>query len=141
MKGGEVFDDWAKEISQFARAKTDDPDLGSDFERLGKALNGLIKIRRKYGEAAKGKNINLIPLTSLTFLHCMAEITISKCFLEQAIIAREKLSEGKDTAFYQGKILTAKHYLRNFLPLVFGRFEVINLEDFSPIEIPEEAIV
>ena len=59
------------------------------------------------------------------------------------IVEREKLAgveEGsRDWNFYTGKIASAKFFCRNMLTNVFSRWESLQLEDSSAIDIPDEA--
>lgn len=79
----------------------------------------------------------------LPFLECFAETVLAQFILEQGIIARDKLkevdTESADGIFYRGKIETAKFFCRNILPNVFARHTVVQQEDTSALDIPEEA--
>ena len=88
--------------------------------------------------------LSLIPLISTRFLECFAETAMAHFMLEQGLIARKKLAgvdaNSADGIFYRGKIETVRFFCRNILPNVFARHTVMQLEDTSAIDIPEEAL-
>ena len=63
--------------------------------------------------------------------------------LEQALIAQQKIDElGKDHydyAFYNGKVNSAKYFVRNIVPNVFRTLEVVKEGDTSVLDIEEAA--
>ena len=52
---------------------------------------------------------------------------------------RAFLREHKDGAFYQGKVLSARYYIKNVLPEAFAISKAIKNEDLSALEILEES--
>jgi alkylation response protein AidB-like acyl-CoA dehydrogenase len=94
------------------------------------------------------------------FLMMMGKIVCSWLLLCEAAIAQEKLSdlctakgvklsdpsdlsrfikENKDAAFYDGKIKTAKYFIKNVLPEIDGTVKAIKSEDISIMEIADES--
>lgn len=143
MDGGNVFESWVKEIKEFLRVNMSREDIGNECRLLQEALAVVEDMRNKYALYFQDKDkIDLVPLTSTRFLDCCAEVAISHLLLEQALIAAEKnkkLEPGQsDYDFYSGKIETARYYVRNFLPNVFGRKRMFDLEDKTPANLREE---
>jgi hypothetical protein len=68
---------------------------------------------------------------------------MAQLMLQQGIVAREKLgqvdADSADGIFYRGKIETVKFFCRNILPRVFARHTILEQEDTSALDIPEEA--
>ena len=91
--------------------------------------------------SAQGKT-DLVPLAANRFLTMMAETTIGWLLLEQAVIAIEKSASagGSDKAFYDGKRYAAQYFAQNILPNVTNLAGVINGEDVSALDVPEEAL-
>jgi len=143
MKGGSVFRDWVQEIMTFAGDLREDKDFGPDSELLFKAARATGEFAMKYMQYFKEGRLSLIPLSSTRFLECSAEIAMAHLMLEQGLIARDKLAGvepgSADGIFYRGKIETAKYFCRNILPNVFSRHTVLQQEDTSALDIPEEA--
>ena len=87
--------------------------------------------------------MQLIPLSAANFLASFAETLMGKIILEQGIIARDKLKDtapdSSDGIFYRGKLASAKFFCRNTLPNVFTRHMILEQEDTSALDIPEEA--
>ncbi len=69
---------------------------------------------------------------------------VAHFMLEQGLIAREKLAdvdaESADGIFYRGKMETVRFFCRNILPNVFARHAMLQQEDTSAMDIPEEAL-
>lgn len=138
------FQNWMDEVQEFCvRGKTR-PESYNDLTLLEEALTLLVDASRRYRHYISGGSSDLIPLTSARFLDCSAEIAIAHLLMEQAFIAEDKLrgiqSGHPDAVFYEGKIQTARYYVRNFLPQVFGRMRTLQLEDLSAVHIPEECL-
>ena len=110
---------------------------------LFKAARATGEFATKYMQYFKEGRLSLIPLSSTRFLECSAEIATAHLMLEQGLIARDKLAGvepgSADGVFYRGKIETAKYFCRNILPNVFSRHAVLQQEDTSALDIPEEA--
>ena len=143
MEGGSVFRDWVQEIITFTGDLREDKDFSSDSKLLFKAARATGEFAMKYMQYFKEGRLSLIPLSSTRFLECSAEIAMAHLMLEQGLIARDKLAGvepgSADGIFYRGKIETAKYFCRNILPNVFSRHAVLQQEDTSALDIPEEA--
>jgi len=144
MDAGRAFENWIDEIEEFARTNRCNQRFAGDLELLLEALGVIVAISHKYRLYSKDGNVDLIPLTSTRFLDSCAELAISHLMLEQALLAEQKQAglntEHPDSYFYRGKIETAHYYVRNFLPNVFGRARMFQLEDLSAVEIEERCL-
>jgi len=49
-------------------------------------------------------------------------------------------AESADGIFYRGKMETVRFFCRNILPNVFARHAMLQQEDTSAMDIPEEAL-
>jgi alkylation response protein AidB-like acyl-CoA dehydrogenase len=113
-----------------------------DVRRMLMNLKAGSEAMRAMNYFQEGK-LPLIPLSSTLFLECFAETVLAQFILEQGLIARDKLKEvdagSADGVFYRGKMETTKFFCRNILPNVFARHTVLQQEDTSALDIPEEA--
>jgi len=138
-----VFQDWVQDIMTFTEDHKDDEDFGKDFKLLFKAAQATADFAMRYMQYFEEKRLQLIPLSSTLFLDCFAETVLANLMLEQGLIARDKLAGveagSSDGIFYKGKVETAKYFCRNILPNVFARHTVVQQEDISAVDIPEEA--
>jgi hypothetical protein len=95
--------------------------------------------------AASGKAGKfMIPVANATpFLMLMGQAVMAWMLLWQAGVAKEKLGApeggGADKAFYEGKIASARYFIKHVLPEVDAAARGIKSEDLSMMEIPEEA--
>jgi len=63
--------------------------------------------------------------------------------LDQALLAARMLKEkgDVDADFYKGKIATARFYVMNHVPDIFGYLKTMKCGDRSAIDIPEESFM
>jgi alkylation response protein AidB-like acyl-CoA dehydrogenase len=144
LKGGPAFHEWVDEVRAFVRLGKADARIAEDVGLIEEALDCVTTGSAAYAEAENAGNTDFIALTATRFLDCCAEIAISHLLMEQALIAMERLTglnpEHPDALFYGGKIDTARYYVRNFLPNVFGRNRMFALRDLSAVHIPEACL-
>jgi hypothetical protein len=117
-------------------------DIGMFFASCGKAGEFLVPVGNAY-----------------PFLMMMGKIVCAWLLLWQAGVAQEKLEalctakgvnaadpfalapflkENKDAAFYDGKVKSAKYFIKNVLPEIDGTVKAIKSKDLSIMEIAEE---
>lgn len=140
---GQVFAEWFKEVAASIESNKDLEGFGREYEILSKA----VKVYREIQGFVAGKfkeNIKVIPLFSTRVLHATAMLWGGSLLLEQAAIAARRMQElgeeHHDYPFYQGKVLSAKFYIRNVVPEIFNIAEVIKDCDTSAVDILEEAL-
>jgi hypothetical protein len=120
----------------------DHPVLGAAVQKLGKATEAVGGISMKFVMwNGQGKH-EQVPLAANRFLSMMAETCIGWLLLEQALIALEKLptASNAEKPFYEGKRYAAQYFAFNLLPNVLNHAAVINGEDASALEIPQDAL-
>lgn len=107
-----------------------------ESDDLAQSLDILIKTHALMGTWVRERKLEMIFAISTRFLEMMAEVTLSWLLLDAAIIASEALEDLKDPAdeyFYKGKIASAKFYIRNVLPGVRCKADIIACEDDSAL--------
>lgn len=119
-----------KSISNVTKLKDEISFVKSGFENLQKVLN-IFRSWLKKGE------ISSISCYSALFLKQLAECTIALLHLEAADISLSSLDQNalpdQETAFYHGKIVSAKYYIFNILPIhnIYATITENNDIDFS----------
>lgn len=143
MEGGKVFQDWIQGIMGFTSQHKEDPDFAPDCKLLFKAAQATGDFTLRFMQYFQGEKVRLIGLAATRFLDCFSEVLMAHLMLEQGILARDRLKTveagSADGIFYRGKIETVKFFCRNILPNVFARHTSLQQEDFSALDIPEEA--
>ncbi|HOQ10278.1 MAG TPA: acyl-CoA dehydrogenase [Syntrophomonadaceae bacterium] len=144
MKKGQVFADWLKHIDDFVQANSSNPDLAREFALMKKArqqydeILGVINTWRSEG------NESLLKLFATRILHATGKLYAAKLLLEMALIAQQKLAamekDHYDYAFYQGKVASARFFVRNILPEVGALVDIMKEQDCSAIEVDEAAL-
>jgi hypothetical protein len=94
--------------------------------------------------AASGKAGKfLIPVSNAyPFLMLMGQVVTAWLLLWEAGVAKEKLGApdggGADKAFYEGKLATARYFIKHVLPEVDAAAKAIKSGDLSMMEIADE---
>lgn len=153
MKGGMVLMTYMMELNKLLAKFKDDEDLGGSVKVLTEARDKVAGITAKLPKL--GKQDPYYPILYATpFMELFGEVVMAAVLLEQAGIAKEKLTailaeKGADTdekkkeviadsseaTFYSNKILTAKFFCTNILPGVFAKEYAFNSGDKSPLEV------
>ncbi|WP_449241048.1 acyl-CoA dehydrogenase [Desulfoscipio gibsoniae] len=143
LDGGKVFAEWFKELAASVEGNKDVEGFGREHEILARAMGAYREIQG-FIAATFAKNIKVVPLYSTRILHATAMLYCGSLLLDQAAVAMQKIKElgegHHELPFYQGKVQSAKFYIRNIVPEIFGIAEVIKDCDTSAIDIPEEAL-
>jgi len=143
LGGGESFRNFLGDVGKFVAANKDHAKLGADVQALGKASEALGGAAMQLLGWSQGGKFALVPLAANRFLEMMAETAVAWLLLDSARVATEaaaKLPEGHaDQAFYAGKVHAARFYARAYLPGVTSKLKMLQTEDLSPMDIPDEA--
>ena len=143
MKNGEPFKKWVAEIADFiANKKT--PEFAAEFSMLEDAFaafNSIVTLNANWQQSNK----QLKQLFATRTLHAASRIYCGKLMLDQGLLAAGKLAElgtdHFDANFYKGKIASARFYVMNVVPEIFGYEKAMKATDASAIDISEEAFM
>jgi alkylation response protein AidB-like acyl-CoA dehydrogenase len=142
IQGGALVRQLGKDIHEFAKKHADHPVLATEMKRLDEALDALNKTVMGYMNFFQSGRLRQIPLTATRFLEMLSEVTIGFLLLEGAIIAHDKMQgldeKDRDFAFYAAKVHTARFFIRNILPGVKMKAEIIADCDTSALDILPE---
>ncbi|MFZ5643399.1 MAG: acyl-CoA dehydrogenase [Bacillota bacterium] len=140
---GKIFIGWFKEIVESIESNKDLDGFTREYEIMSKAVGAYREIQA-FIASSLAKNLKTIPLYTTRILHATSMLWGGSLLLEQAAIASNKMQELEadhfDYPFYQGKVQTAKYYIRNIVPDIFKIAEVIKDCDTSAIDILEEGL-
>jgi hypothetical protein len=84
----------------------------------------------------------MIPVANATpFLMLMGQVVMAWMLLWQAGVAKEKLAApaAADRAFYEGKVASARYFIKHVLPEADAAAKAIKSGDLSMMEIADEA--
>ncbi len=143
MSGGNPFMMWLDEIGQFIALNKNIVELGREIDFLSQAFKTYQEILGLLQGYFKDGHISMMPLFATRILHATAMLYCAYLLLDQSIIAQTRLSEigtdHHDTAFYQGKIASAKFYVMNVLPEIWAIKIAFESHDTSALDIPAAA--
>ncbi len=143
MKGGAPFQKWLGEIKDFIDNKKA-AGFETEFKIMADVYNEYQEILAIInGFKADGK-VQLVPTFATRVLHATAMLYCGMLIMDQALIAARKLAElgdsHYDANFYKGKVASARFYVKNVVPQVYGIKKMLELADTTALEIPEEAL-
>ena len=139
---GETLAGLAAEITEFVKGGEDQDELAVEREMLGSMLDdvqghlgGMVEhlLASLGGEE---EAVYKVGLQANPLLESIAEVVISWRLLVHAEVA---LAADTDDPFYQGKVASARWFLRHHGPLVAARRSRASAEDGSIMDIPVEA--
>lgn len=143
---GQTLTKVAAEIAEFVKAGDTEDELALERELLGKGLDaaqGLlgVLVGHAMGSMAQPDLIYQAGLHLDALLVSLSEVVVAWQLLRHAEIALAQLktAEGDDVAFYQGKIASARFYVRNVLANIAARRAAAEQEDGALMTLADEA--
>lgn len=141
MKKGQVFADWLQEIISFVDTNSSHSQFVREFALMKRALQEFDELQSILNKwRAEGKEDQL-KLFATRVLHATGKLYAAKLLLEMALLAQKKLDEidkdHYDYSFYQGKIASARFFVRNIIPEIGAVVLVMKEEDRTALEIDE----
>ena len=154
MRKGRLFQTFVGILSDFVEKNRAHPELGKHLKLLGEAKEQLVATTMTLG--TKGMTGDVVyPFQYATpYLFMFGHVACSYFILDQALLAYEKLQticankgiqddagkrklvqEHNDAKFYYNKIQTAKFFVANILPDVYGIAKSVESDDKSPMDI------
>lgn len=116
------------------------PELASDVQI---AINTLAEVAMLFAASGKAGKFLIPVANAYPFLMLMGQVVMAWLLLWQAGVAQEKLAApdggGADKAFYEGKVASARYFIKHVLPEVDAAAKAIKSGDLSMMEIPDEA--
>ena len=115
------------------------PDLAPDVQA---AVNTLAETAMLFAASGKAGKFLIPVANAYPFLMLMGQVVTAWLLLWEAGVAKEKLAlpvSGPDKAFYEGKVATARYFIKHVLPEADAAAKAIKSEDLSMMEIADEA--
>jgi len=137
----------ASQITETVKGDAGNGVLAAERELLGKALEDVQGIIAALGGWAMASQENpdeiyRVGLNTTRLLMASGDLVIGWLLLRQAEVALAALeagATGKDKDFYEGKVVTAKWFAQNRLPLLAAERAVAEATDDAIMSLPEEA--
>jgi hypothetical protein len=141
MNDGAPFKKWVEEIDAFVASRKTDA-LKAEFDMMAEAMTAFKEIVALNAAWTKGDK-QMKQLYATRTLHAAARVYCGMLLLDQALLAAAKLKEqgGADADFYTGKMATARFYVMNHVPDIFGYLKSMKYGDRSAIDIPEASFM
>lgn len=141
---GQVFAAWFKEIIEFIERNQGTAGLEREFVLMRDAGGCYLELQKTMGGYVQAGRIVMAGLYATRILHATGKLICGKLLLDQALLAQKKLErvspDHPDYAFYQGKVASARFYVRNIVPEIEMVLKVVKDGDTSAVDVPEEAL-
>jgi hypothetical protein len=154
MRKGRLFQNFVGLLAEFVEKNRAHPALEKHFKLLGEAMDQLVATTMTLGTKGMAGDM-AYPLQYATpYLFMFGHVACSYFILDQALLAYEKLGalyaekgieddtgkrdlvqEHGEARFYYNKIETAKFFVANILPDVYGIGRSVESGDRSPMDI------
>lgn len=142
LEGGQLFKSWLDDEGKFIEENKNTAGLEREFDLLQKAYAAYLDIYMGVIGYFQS-NIRMVPTFSTRILHATSMLHCGNLLASQAILSLKKLADiGKDHheyPFYEGKVQSAKYYIRNIVPYISTIRDIFKAGDTSVLDIPEES--
>ncbi|MDI6727198.1 MAG: acyl-CoA dehydrogenase, partial [Smithellaceae bacterium] len=160
MKKGMYFMNLLGEMGATIARYKDEPGFADLAEEVQGAVNTLAEVSMFFAKSAKEGKFMIPVANAYPFLMMMGKVLLAWLLLWEAGAAREKLAKlcgeagvdiddvnelaqlikkGDDAAFYDGKIKSARYYMKHVLPEVEAAAKSIKGADLSMLDIADES--
>lgn len=143
MGKGKPFMNWLNEIEQFIESEQENKLFAKETTMLSRAFAAFQSILQSLQTYMKNGQIPMMPLYATRILYSTAILYCGYLILSQGILAASRLEsleeDHPNSAFYKGKIASARFYVMNVLPEIFAIQTVLEEGDSSAIDIPENS--
>lgn len=143
MAKGKVFGAWLKEIVDFISNHQNASGFEREFAIMAEALKNYQEILAALGAYMGERKISMMPLFSTRILHASGKLLGGKLILDQALLAQSKIdelgSQHFDYAYYNGKVASARFFIRNIVPEIETTLKIFKDGDTSALDVVEEA--
>ena len=113
--------------------------LGDQTAKVQKALDAVVEVTMHLGAIGLSGDHRTYISHATPYLRAFSQLVIAWQFLWQSVLARRALDSGAgETAFYEGKIATAKYYIDAILPSTHTICELIKSGEDSALNFKDE---
>jgi alkylation response protein AidB-like acyl-CoA dehydrogenase len=143
---GQALGALAAQIQEFAKGDAGNGALAAERELLSTALEdvqGIVNhmVNDLMGSMEEPRNVYKVGLNTTRALMALGDLVVGWLLLRQAAVAGEKLpsASGRDKAFYEGKIASARWFAANVLPELSSKRSIAEAIELSLMDLDEAA--
>lgn len=115
-----------EEMSNDVAASSAYEDIKGLGERVAEMQEKVGALTMHLGQIGMGGDVELYMANATLYLRIFSELVIAWQLLRQATVAQRALADGSDeTAFYKGKIESARFYIQNVFPHTNANIELL----------------
>ena len=142
VNDSEMLNSLIKEIQKTIEEARAFDELSEMAEKLARVTDALFSACFQVTKKIKEKKIDSALFSAHPLLEATGDVIMAWMLIWRASVAIKNLkkikkdksieeiaNESKDASFYYGKIVTAKFFVNNMLPSVFGKFTAVMLND------------
>lgn len=144
LNKGQVFQGFLDYLDTVIKDKANRPEFATEAAIMSNAMQSYNHIRTMLDSYGKEGKPHMLSLYATRILHATAQLFGGTLLLDQAALASDKIAElGQehwDFAFYQGKVDSARYFIKNTVPQIFMLEFLIETGDDSAVTIPEASL-
>jgi hypothetical protein len=143
---GSALGKLAAEIQEFAKGDAGNGSLAKERELLEQALEdvqGIVNhmVNDLMSSVEETRNVYKVGLNTTRALMALGDLVVGWLLLRQAAVASQKVESatGRDKAFYEGKIASAKWFAASVFPELSSKRAIAEATDLSLMDLDEAA--
>lgn len=144
MKNGQLFRDWLQDIKEFIINNKDIPGFKKESALLQKAVENCEEILAVLNVYRNEGREDIVKLLATRTLHAYGKLYSGKLLLEMALIAQHRIDalgqDHHDYVYYQGKVASARFFIRNVLPEITAVLEIVTEADTTAIDVDDSIL-
>ena len=134
--GGKLLTDFTALIEAFCEQHSGEEDARF-VQPLARHKDEWLELSLKVGERAM-QNPEEAGAAAVDYLMYSGYVVLAWCWARMAVLARQKIAEGSEAAFYEAKLMTAEFYFARLLPRTRSHREAVLAGSASLMQMPEE---
>ncbi|MDH4246492.1 MAG: acyl-CoA dehydrogenase [Deltaproteobacteria bacterium] len=141
QSGGALVNRFLEEQTAFLKSLGERKGWSEERSILHQAMERFGTVLGKFTMKGMTGDMESVAVAATPFQEAMSQLLVARLLGHAALIAQDALAgpaKGtQDEAFYQGKVASARYYLRNIVPHAAASLDAISGEDRSAMDIPD----
>lgn len=133
QQNGALFMSWMQEAMKIVKSGRDHG-FEAQAQMIDKCIKSVAASAMHLGNLGRERDMDGALLNAVPFLRAFGLVALSLEAMDQANIAKDAIDGGKDTPFYQGKILNLEYFCGRILPSSIALAKEIQSNDKSCLD-------
>ncbi|MBF0573726.1 MAG: acyl-CoA dehydrogenase [Desulfamplus sp.] len=147
LNNGEAFNNFVSEIRKIIKTAEEISELAELAQKTEGVIKKIEQTALHIAKMASSEKLMTAYSHAYSFMEVTGDITMAWMLLWRAVVAAKNLdsinsskvgSKKQDESFYKGQIANAKFFATTYLPIMFGKMDVILQSDSITVDITDE---